>query len=127
MVFHLVWIILTYKFPYRLTNVHGPVLILMQIYNLFSIRADNLNFYSLAHSVISYFFLLSSGLLLNSCWIITVVTNIIVTIGTELYYVFALKIREPGILVYLISISLLMIYCTYQIEYKSKSEFLQLM
>lgn len=66
------------------------------------------------------------GFLTSANWIYTVIATFITMLGTELYYIIYLGINDTGVLMYLFSISLLMSYCSYQFECKSKSEFTQM-
>jgi hypothetical protein len=118
--FHVILVILTYKFPKQLTNIHGPLLLMSYLANLTNLNPARITVNAVSTNVVGYVFHFCTGLLTNGYWIYTTVAIVITMVSTELYYALYLGIDFPGLLIQFFTISLLMIYASYRYELTSK-------
>ena len=92
-------LILTFKFPKYFTDIHSPVLLLLNLSSLLHVSTNPTSKVSLTANIIGLCFFLTAGLLTNSSWILTAPAMIATTVGKVSYYANNLGISEYTIII----------------------------
>eukprot|EP00347_Sterkiella_histriomuscorum_P016217 403354040 len=124
--FHFLLLIFTYKFPLVFSEAHSPLLTLTFLINLVQVTFSKLNSAGLVNNVIGFAFFQLSALVTNQRWIYTSIAILAINIGTICFYYLYLNLTETTIIIQYTVVSILCIYSSYQIEYRSKTEYIQM-
>ena len=88
---HLLLIALQYKYPVRLSPIHGPILIVSLLGYIIWGNGDStdgadLPVHAIPSSVVGLYSSILFGMILNTCWLFTALSVVITVIVYLLYY-----------------------------------------
>jgi hypothetical protein len=126
MALHLVILVLGWKYPLKLQRVHAMVVIVSYGTNMVNSRL-NFKVEDMISNIIGLqLIIFTSSVFINSCWIATCISNILLSVLSLIYYHLELQFRlvqlSPAILLNLILLS----FTTYYCEKSKKVEFIQM-
>ncbi|CDW74528.1 multi-sensor hybrid histidine kinase [Stylonychia lemnae] len=123
---HLIILLLTFKFPKYFTDLHSPILLLLNLSSLLHVSTNPTSKIQLAGNIIGLCFFLTAGLLTNSRWILTCPAMIATTVGKVSYYAIDLEINDYTVMIQFVVNLGLLCYASYATELGLKTQLIQI-